>query len=105
MDVEQLKAFIVNALQQGTQSQSAQVEDLNNQVQALRQTSSGHQAPTSQDEEPSNQSSDSHSDGDGDGEHEEPSVDQPSGAILNTRVFTEKSLSGSNHPVIHRVGQ
>jgi hypothetical protein len=74
MDSEQLQAFIVNAVQHGTQVLSAQVDDLNNQVQALQQTSSGHQAPTSQGNEPSHQSRDSHSDGDGEGNHEEPSV-------------------------------
>ena len=55
MDADELQAFIVNAVQQGTQALSAQVEDLNNQVQALQQTSSGHQAPASQDDEPSHQ--------------------------------------------------
>jgi hypothetical protein len=74
MDSDQLHAFIVNAVQQGTQALSAQVENLNNQVQALQQMSSGHQAPTSQDDEPSHQSMESHSDDDGEGDHDEPSV-------------------------------
>jgi hypothetical protein len=68
MDAEHLQAFIVNAIQHGTQALSAQVEDLNNQVQALQHTSSGYKAPTSQDDEPSHQSRESHSDGDGEGE-------------------------------------
>jgi hypothetical protein len=110
MDAEQLHAFIVNAVQQGKQARSAQflylqVEDLNNHVQALQQTSSGHQAPTSQDDEPSHQSRDSHSDGDGEGEHEEPSVEEPSGAIVNSRVPTEQNLSDSHHSVIPHVFQ
>jgi hypothetical protein len=62
---------------------------LNKQVQALQQTSSGHQASTSQDDEPSIQSRDSHSDGGGEGEHEEPSVEELSRAIVNARVPTE----------------
>ena len=82
MDADELQAFIVNAVQQGTQALSAQVEDLNNQVQALQQTSSGHQAPASQDDEPSHQSRDSHSDNDGEGEHDEPSVEEPSGTVV-----------------------
>jgi hypothetical protein len=56
MDSDQLQAFIANAVQQGTRALSAQVEDLNNQVQALQQTSSGHQDPTSQDDESRHQS-------------------------------------------------
>jgi hypothetical protein len=77
MDSDQLQAFIVNAVQQGTQALSAQVEDLNNQ-----QTSSGHQAPTSQDDEPSHQSMESYSDDDDEGDHDEPSVEEPSGTML-----------------------
>jgi hypothetical protein len=65
MDANELLALIVNAVQQGTQALSAKVEDLNNQVQALQQTSSGHQAPASQDDESSHQSRDSHSNDDG----------------------------------------
>jgi hypothetical protein len=64
-DANELQALIVNAVQQGTQALSAKVEDLNNQVQALQQTSSGYQAPASQDDESSRQSRDSHSDDDG----------------------------------------
>ena len=105
MDADELQAFIVNAVQQGTQALSAQVEDLNNQVQALQQTSSGHQAPASQDDEPSHQSRDSHSDNDGEGEHDEPSVEEPSGTVVNVRVPTEHNLSGSHHSVIPQVGQ
>jgi hypothetical protein len=48
MDVDELQVFIFNALKQGTKVLSAQVEDLNNQVQALYQTSSGYQASASQ---------------------------------------------------------
>jgi hypothetical protein len=74
MDTDQLQAFIVNAVQQGAQALSAQEDDLNNQVQALQQTTSGHHAPASQDDEPSQQTRDIHSDKDGDGERDEPSV-------------------------------
>jgi hypothetical protein len=105
MNAEQLQAFIVNAVQLGTQTQSSQVADFNNQVQALQQKSSGHQAPTSQDDELSHQSMKSHSDGDGEGEHEEPSVEEPSGAMVNARVPTEKNCSLSHHSVIPQVGQ
>ena len=105
MDADELQAFIVNAVQQGTQALSAQVEDLNNQVQALQQTSSGHQAPASQDDEPSHQSRDSHSDNDDVGEHDEPHVEEPSGTVVNVRVPTEHNLSGSHHSVIPQVGQ
>jgi hypothetical protein len=45
MDADQFQEFIVNVVQQGMQALSALVEDLNNQVQALQQTSIGHQAP------------------------------------------------------------
>jgi predicted chitinase len=78
MDDEQLQAFIVNALQHGSQALNVLGEDLNDQVQALQQTYSGHQAPTSQDDEPSHQSRDIHSDGNDEGEHEEPSLEEPS---------------------------
>jgi DNA mismatch repair ATPase MutL len=105
MDAEKLQALIVNAVQQVTQARSAQVEDLNKQVKALQQTSSGHQAPTSQDDEPSHQSRDSYSDGDSEGEHEEPSVEELPGAMVNARVTTEKNLSGSHDSVITQVGQ
>ena len=57
-------------VQQGTQALSVQVECYSNKVQELQQTSSGHQDPTSQDDEPSHLYWDSHSDGDGEGEHE-----------------------------------
>jgi hypothetical protein len=43
---------MVNAVLQGTQALGDQVKDLNNQVQALQQMSSGHQAPASEDYEP-----------------------------------------------------
>jgi hypothetical protein len=94
MDADELQAFIVNAVQKGTQALSAQVEDLNNQVQVLQQTSSGHQAPVSQDDEPSHQSRDSHSDDDGEGEHDEPSVEEQSRTLVSVRVPTEQNLSG-----------
>jgi hypothetical protein len=80
---------MVNAVQQGTKALSSQVKDLNNQVQALQQTSSGHQAPASQDDEPTHQSRDSHSDDDGEGEHNESSVKEPSGTMVNVRVPTD----------------
>jgi hypothetical protein len=79
------------------------VLDLSNQVQTLQQTSSGQQAPTSQDDEPSHQSMDSHSDGDREGEHEEPSLEEPSEAMVNARIPTEQYLSGSHHSVIPRL--
>jgi hypothetical protein len=85
-------AFVVNAVQQGTQALSAQVEDLNNQVQALQQTSSGHQAPASQDDEPSHQTRGSHSDDDSEGEHDETYVEEPSGTMVNVRVPTEQTF-------------
>jgi hypothetical protein len=105
MDADQLQAFIVNAVPQGTQALSAQVEDLNNQVQALQQTSSGHQVPESQDDEPSHRTKDSLSDNDDEGEHDEPSVEEPSGTTLNVRVTNEQNLSGSHDSVTSQVGQ
>jgi hypothetical protein len=102
---DQLQAFIVNAVQQGRQALSAQVEDSNNQDQALQRTSSGHQAPALHDEEPSHQSKDSHSDDDGEGEHDEPSVKESSGTMVNARVRTEQNIFGSHQSVIPQVGQ
>jgi hypothetical protein len=90
MDADQLQAFIVNAVQKGSKALSAQVADLNNKVQALPQTSSGHQAPASQDDETSDQSKDSHSDVYGEGEHDELSVEELSGTMVNVRVPTEQ---------------
>jgi hypothetical protein len=65
------------------------VKDLNNQVQALQQTSSGHQAPASQDDEPTHQSGDFHSDDDAEGENNESSVEEPSGTMVNVGVLTD----------------
>jgi hypothetical protein len=81
------------------------VDDLNNQVQAIQQTSFGRQAPASQDDEPSHQSRDIHSDDDREGEHDEPSVEEPSGTKTNVRVPSEQNFSGSHHLEIPQVGQ
>jgi hypothetical protein len=48
---------------------------------------------------------DSHSDDDGEGEHDETSVEEASGTMVNIRVPTEQSLSGCHHSVIPQVGQ
>jgi hypothetical protein len=67
--------------------------------------SSDHQAPASQNDESSHQSRDSHSDDNGEWEHDKPSVEEPSGAMVNVRVTTEQYLSGSHHSVIPQVRQ
>jgi hypothetical protein len=41
----------------------------------------------------------------GEGEHDEPSVEEPSGTMLNVRVPTEQNLFGSHHSVIAQVSQ
>jgi hypothetical protein len=82
MDADQRQALIFNAVQQGTQALSAQMEDLNNQFQSLQKTPSGRQAPASHDDEPSHNSRDIHSDDDCEGEHDEPSVEEPSDELL-----------------------
>ena len=66
--------------------------DLNYQVHALQQTSSNHQAPTSQGDEPSHQSMNSRSDGDVEGEHEELSVEESSGAMVMQGSLLSKTF-------------
>jgi hypothetical protein len=65
------------------------VEDFKNQVQALQQSSFGHQAPESQDGKANHQSTDSHSNDDGEGEHDGPSVEKSSGTMVNVRIPIE----------------
>jgi hypothetical protein len=60
---------------------------------------------TSQDDEPCQKSSDSNSDDDGEGEHEETSVEEPSGTMVNARIPTDQNLSVSHHSVIPQGGQ
>jgi hypothetical protein len=67
--------------------------------------SSGHQAPASQDDQPSHQTRDSGSGDDGEGENDEPSVEEPSGTMVNVRVPTEQNISNSHDSVIPQVGQ
>jgi hypothetical protein len=105
MDADKLQAFKFNAEQQGTQALSAQVEGLNNQAQSLQKTSSGHQAPASQDDKTSLQSRDIHSDDDGEGEHDEQSIEETSRTMVNVMVPTDQNVSGCHHSVIPQVGQ
>jgi Cytochrome C oxidase subunit II, periplasmic domain len=92
VDADQLQALIFTVTQKGTQALSAQVEDLNNQVQALQQTSSGRQVPVSQDDEPSHQSRDIHSGKGNESEHDKPSVEEPSRTMVNVRVPLSKTF-------------
>jgi hypothetical protein len=48
---------------------------------------------------------DSHSDDDDEGEHYEPSVEEPSGPMVNVKVPTDQNLSGSPHSVITQACQ